>query len=616
MPKGGIKNKKTKKQKSKKTIGRLKLSGILCIVLALFVFVMLPHGTEAAVAGYTAEKMAQSYGSLTLAPGKAITFEVSFKNTGTVTWYNNNSNYISFYADSISKMFRHNYWHTTEQPAKMMETKVAPGGTAHFRFALKAPELLGVYTIKLKLAAENLTWIPGGILEIPVNVTNGGAATQTQTTNSPTIGAAENFGATKLIQSHQTIVLGGGSKVNFIVGFKNIGANNWETSGANTIKICVSGTTATEPFRDLSWLSNNCPTVVSGTTLPGQIGYFSFPLAGNLGGDFNQNFVLMNNDKTITGGEVTLPIKISGTVEAPIIAPSEPVLESEPSIRIGLYSTTDSVGLRANTAFEVRDSADNLIFSVPGSVMVYASYNFGTSQYAVNLNGELRSNLSYLKFISSDPNTIFEITNYENRPAWNTSLNDNKFRGNLELRYSEGRKKLYVINELSMESYLNGLAESSNNNPIEYHKALAIAARTYAQYNINIGGKHPAGYFHLNASSYDQVYRGYNSEIRLPNFVRAVLETRGVAVNYNNEVVVTPYFSQSDGRTRSWTEVWGGLAKPWLVSKPDPYCACTTLFGHGVGLSARGARGMALAGNTFEQILKYYYTGIEVKKIY
>ncbi len=619
MPKGGTENKKTKKQKNKKTIKRFKLSGIYCIGLAFFVLGMLvfPAVGQAAVAGYTAEKVAQSYGSLTLPPGKAITFEVSFKNTGKVNWYNNSSNYISLYADGIGKMFRHQYWHTVEQPAKMLETKVAPGGTAHFRFALRAPKLLGFFTIKLKLAAENLTWIPGGILEIPVNVTNTSSAAQTQTTSNAVVAVAKNnFEARKMIQSHEAITLDGGSKVNFIVGFKNIGANSWEVSGANAVKICVSETTAVEPFRDTNWLSVNCPAMVSGATLPGQIGYFKISLVGNSSGDFNPNFVLMNNGKAIAGGEVILPIKISGTVETPIIPSPEPVLGSEPTIRIGLYSTTEQVALRANTSFEVRDSEKNLIFVVPPGVTIYASYNFETKQYAVNLNGELRSNLSYLKFISSDPNTIFEITNYENRPSWNTSLNDNKFRGNLELRYSEGREKLYVINELPMEVYLNGLAESSNNNPIEYHKALAVAARTYAQYNINIGGKHPAGYFHLNASSYDQVYRGYNSEIRLPNFVRAVAETRGMVVTYNGEVVVTPYFSQSDGRTRAWEEVWSAPGKPWLVSKPDPYCAGMNLFGHGVGLSARGARGMALTGNTFEQILKHYYTGVEVKKIY
>jgi len=35
--------------------------------------------------------------------------------------------------------------------------------------------------------------------------------------------------------------------------------------------------------------------------------------------------------------------------------------------------------------------------------------------------------------------------------------------------------------------------------------------------------------------------------------------------------------------------------------------------GHGVGLSQWGARGMAGAGRTYQEILRYYYTGIDVE---
>lgn len=38
-------------------------------------------------------------------------------------------------------------------------------------------------------------------------------------------------------------------------------------------------------------------------------------------------------------------------------------------------------------------------------------------------------------------------------------------------------------------------------------------------------------------------------------------------------------------------------------------------YGHGVGMSQYGAEGMARAGYTYDQILKYYYTGVEIKKI-
>lgn len=38
-------------------------------------------------------------------------------------------------------------------------------------------------------------------------------------------------------------------------------------------------------------------------------------------------------------------------------------------------------------------------------------------------------------------------------------------------------------------------------------------------------------------------------------------------------------------------------------------------YGHGVGMSQYGANGMAKAGKTYEQILKHYYTGVEIEKI-
>ena len=35
-------------------------------------------------------------------------------------------------------------------------------------------------------------------------------------------------------------------------------------------------------------------------------------------------------------------------------------------------------------------------------------------------------------------------------------------------------------------------------------------------------------------------------------------------------------------------------------------------YGHGVGMSQNGAKKMAELGYSFEEILKFYYTGIEV----
>ena len=90
-----------------------------------------------------------------------------------------------------------------------------------------------------------------------------------------------------------------------------------------------------------------------------------------------------------------------------------------------------------------------------------------------------------------------------------------------------------------------------------------------------------------------------------------------MVATYDNEPVMTPYFSQSDGRTRDWTEVWGGGPYPWLVSVPDPHNQGKELLGHGVGLSAQGALRMASRDNrNFVEILQHYYKGTQVQKIY
>lgn len=100
-----------------------------------------------------------------------------------------------------------------------------------------------------------------------------------------------------------------------------------------------------------------------------------------------------------------------------------------------------------------------------------------------------------------------------------------------------------------------------------------------------------------------------------PLIREAVEDTRGVTVNYEGRTALTPYFSRSDGRTRSWSEVWGGSVA-WLIGKDAP---CDkergyTLWGHGVGMGATEALCMANNGDDWEEILNYFYTDIDLTK--
>ena len=119
----------------------------------------------------------------------------------------------------------------------------------------------------------------------------------------------------------------------------------------------------------------------------------------------------------------------------------------------------------------------------------------------------------------------------------------------------------------------------------------------------------------MNAYADDQVYKGYEYENRHPSIKVAVDEVRGITVNYEGRTAITPYFSRSDGRTRSFSEVWYNEVA-WLQGVPAPCDAKRgfALWGHGVGMSATEALCMANDGSTWDEILHYFYTDVDLNK--
>ena len=207
------------------------------------------------------------------------------------------------------------------------------------------------------------------------------------------------------------------------------------------------------------------------------------------------------------------------------------------------------------------------------------------------------------------------IHNLERRPAWNQSLNDNEFRGNLEIRFDDNEPIL--INELKMEDYLKGLGEVSNSSDLEKAKTIMVAARSYAVSYTGDVRKFKSKPYDLNDDpNATQKYIGYGMEKRSPLIVKAVNQTRGKVVSYKQETIKVPYFNQSAGFTKSAKAVWGWDDTPYLEGVKDPYCKANSFLGHGVGISGCGASQMALEGFDFEEIIKYYLPGTEIKTLY
>ena len=174
-----------------------------------------------------------------------------------------------------------------------------------------------------------------------------------------------------------------------------------------------------------------------------------------------------------------------------------------------------------------------------------------------------------------------------------------------------------MINELPLESYVKGVAEVSNSDPTEKLKTMAVIARTYALYYVRMDEKFPSMPYDLTDDPEEcQKYLGYGYESRSPNMGSAVDATEGLIVTYLGKLIKTPYFNETDGtKTKSAEEVWGWTTTPYLVSVPDPLCEATAFSGHGVGLSGCGATAAAENGSTYDEIIEYYYTGVEILSI-
>ncbi len=189
--------------------------------------------------------------------------------------------------------------------------------------------------------------------------------------------------------------------------------------------------------------------------------------------------------------------------------------------------------------------------------------------------------------------------------------NHRRFRGILECRVLNGA--LAVINELTIEDYLAGLAEEPDTEPYEKQRAFAIAARTYAAYYLHAEHRKFPGmpYDGSDSPAEFQYYGGFDVETQNPSWVRSVETTRGMVLEVKGALLRAPYFSTDDGRTRSPEEVgWKNFPNAdVLQSKADPWCQGKSLRGHGVGMSGCGAEGQAHEGKKAEDILSYYYPG-------
>ena len=145
------------------------------------------------------------------------------------------------------------------------------------------------------------------------------------------------------------------------------------------------------------------------------------------------------------------------------------------------------------------------------------------------------------------------------------SVDGAPYRGDVVVGPAPGG--LAVVNRVAFEDYVAGIAEVPPTWPAAALAAQAVAARTYALWEVLV---HPAGPWQaaggqICASDACQVYAGVAKE-RQPGaaaWLAAVHGTSGIVLLYQDRVIEALYGSSDGGQTVS-----GGV--PWLPSVSDP----------------------------------------------
>lgn len=458
----------------------------------------------------------------------------------------------------------------------------------------------------------------------------------------------KNFSGEYAGQSVQDpIFIEPGASREVTVRVKNTGQTDWEATGKNYVSAyTIDPNYHKSKFYGKGWISGGQPVKISARAEPGETAEIKITLyAPKLTGNYSEKFYLASENKTwIEGTKFFLKVTVKKAVRGDLIlkgswggdeedtmgdfvetvsAESAPIMEeqarellAEPTIRVSLYNPKKQASFKSPFAYDVWNG-ENFMGTLPAgeeAVLTYKSGNYTFKSPSLEFTSK-----DDIRLLPGEMANYFYLTEYKRIVTWKggKNTNYNAYRGMMRFVYSANKKKIYVINELPLDAYVAGIAEVSNAAAPEYIKALAVAARSYAFYHLNASTATDKNLFDALATTADQIYLGYNSEILIPNAVAAAKATAGEMVTYKGVPALTPYFGNSNGKTRTRKEAWGGNNLPYLISVECKYDKGLKLFGHGVGMSARDAAQRAEKdGWDYKKILKYYYSGAEVERVY
>ncbi|MDJ0688786.1 MAG: SpoIID/LytB domain-containing protein [Xenococcaceae cyanobacterium MO_188.B32] len=191
------------------------------------------------------------------------------------------------------------------------------------------------------------------------------------------------------------------------------------------------------------------------------------------------------------------------------------------------------------------------------------------------LNTELLSEIPRVVVIVNDKRFYaneLEISSAQNKVTVKEGKNPQSFRvygGSLRLQ-SNAYGSFTLVNNVPLETYLRGVVPYeivASVAPPEAIAAQTIIARTYALRNLR---RFQVDNYQLCATVHCQVYKGLSGATEQTD--RAIAETKGLVLTYQNELVDALYSSATGGVTAYFGDTWNGAERPYLKSVVDsPY---------------------------------------------
>ncbi|MBU1083145.1 SpoIID/LytB domain-containing protein [Patescibacteria group bacterium] len=613
---------------------------------------------------------------IVLKAGETKTVTAIIKNTGSANWQNTGPYAVKLGTAGPfdrSSAFYGESW-LSKNRVISGDQLVGPGGTLELTWVIAAPSKPGDYKEKFALVAEGIAWVKSSTFEIDIKV-------------NPAIYSAE------LVSKSSDLMLTPGEETILTVELRNKGNTVWSSIGDRAVKLGTSKPLDRESiFYASVWPSENRAAIVEQDTSPEEIGKFMFTIkAPEKIGVYKEYFRPVVEGVTWME-DLNIYWEINVNEELVLITP----------IRVGLSYINDPVIVTSSAGLVVR-AGDDKTLVVRANANQSLTITSTSSGSIINMGGETYTTNTYVKCIPLK-DSIITASNVQISSIYN------RFRGIITIKRSNLSGRAWVVNELELNDYMKGIAEVPTSWPLEARKAQAVAARTFAVRRIQTP---KADIFDIYDDTKDQVYYGYNYEIKTPGIAEAAEATKGIIVKYGGQPALTYYHSDSGGNTDSVEDAWSNgdysRAVPYLKAVVDPYAkpvvwdanlsqgylqgafdevlakagamsetivdiiiderfisgtlktatlvtstgkrisVNSTTFrrntsatyvksmdftvnksgadnapdfllsgkgnGHGIGLSQWSAYNMASQGQTYDQILKFFYTGVNVEQI-